>query len=183
MRVNKKGFTLIEILVAVLIIGILAAIALPKYQLAIDKAKYTKMIDFTRAIMESELRALMLKDNPTFEDLDFDIPANCTLHTGAGSYRKKLIFCDNGKWFCLLNNANPKFYPRCSDNTINATYYYSIKGNQIKRICYAHTKDKTDRANRLCQAMTGTTNSFNDTIYNRTENGGESAIPMNGYYF
>lgn len=54
--VQNAGFTLIEMLVVVLIVGILAAIAMPQYQDAVEKARVSEALVNSRAIMDGVQR-------------------------------------------------------------------------------------------------------------------------------
>ena len=56
---NNKGFTLIEMLVVVLIIGILAAVALPQYKKSVEKAKLTEVLE-NIAVIEGAAQRYML---------------------------------------------------------------------------------------------------------------------------
>ncbi len=72
---NNKGFTLIELLVVVLIIGILAAIALPQYFKAVEKARGAEALSLFGAIAGAQQRYYLTQDQYTESlgqlDLDF----------------------------------------------------------------------------------------------------------------
>ena len=112
---KNAGFTLIELLVVVLIIGILAAVALPQYEKAVEKSRATQVMVYLDAwVKAQELYKLANGSYKTgsskevMEAMGITPPAydndewSCSsIPTGPGSTSPNLV-C-----FRLINGKNP----------------------------------------------------------------------------
>jgi len=143
---KKSGFTLLELLVVILIIGILAAVTLPEYQLAVDKARYATLMDITRAIAESNERFYMVNDKyaTNFNELDMDIQANSisggTLNFDWGHcdlYGQQEVQCTNDT---LLQNQ------------FIVHYDFDI-GNPHLLVCTAKGEKENTKYDRICKSI------------------------------
>ena len=87
--VKRTGFTLIELLVVVLIIGILAAVALPQYTRAVAKARLAEGLTVGKSIVNAEQVYKMANGDYTadMDLLDVSLPAGGTVRKGDNFYQ------------------------------------------------------------------------------------------------
>ncbi len=101
-----KGFTLIELLVVVLIIGILAAVAVPQYQKAVEKSRISEMMTII-ADLEKAVDIWFLSNNLseeyTGEIIDF-LPMLDVDYTSVFTKEGPTYYC-NSK-YCISVEAD-----------------------------------------------------------------------------
>lgn len=144
----KKGFTLPEILVAVVIVAILAAMAVPQYEKAVEKSRKAEVMANLKKLYESKMRMIDVLEKTNyqagdfgFENLDFTFP--CVGETIKNGHRVMCRTASFEYYIAETSNANAVCAERRNGDQAGTVFVYNGDADTNKFLC----KDSASAAN------------------------------------
>ncbi len=152
---KQAAFTLIELLVVVLIIGILAAIAVPQYQVAVMKSRAAELfVNVKAARQASDVYYMANGTRPTsWLDLDISIPYEKLSDDGGLNTRENgVLTTPRGNVYSL--DMDGYIEGRLPDFELRISSHYTPGGLFRGRfVCRARVSNKA--ANQACLSLGG----------------------------
>ncbi len=143
-----NGFTLIELLVVVLIIGILAAVALPQYQKAVEKARAAEGMALIKTVAMAEQAYYLANGAYTTQFKDLDIGFG--LYTGPGAIEGSAGIARHIKLHLWLAKSHSLIYAQATQREYANWYiYYNLINNTLW--CGAYETDTNGQA--FCKTL------------------------------
>ena len=154
---NNDGFTLIELLVVVLIIGILAAVALPQYQKAVLKSRYASIKALTKNLANAMEIYYLENGSYTADQTLLDITANFQSCTGGAS---TVRVCQLGNGQEIQLSAGGYVEGALLDTNGNRIITYQVNGVNNswapdETICCSYSNTPKDLSHQVCSNETG----------------------------
>lgn len=147
---NTRAFTLIELLVVVLIIGVLAAVALPQYQTAVNKSRYAGLMPIAKSIKDAEEEMKMATGHYTADLNDLSVQVPGIIREGSEGAIADL---EDGTVVELYSAGEHDFVKVSRTNLPNTYVMYFDKSPTFAGGIHceaANTGDQTARAKQLC---------------------------------
>lgn len=144
---KNKGFTLVEIMIAVLIIGILAAISVTQYKKSVLKSRFSSLIPIAKSVYDGQEVFYLSHGKYANNFASLDVLAKADISGTQADI--------NGVLLTMENNTRHTYVKATKNNLENNYIMYQSKSKYFPGEIHCEAKTDNSIANWLCKSALG----------------------------